>query len=427
MLSSVVRCSPLLVFLMARSADAASFKIEAMQHDIQQITEKNFDGVIGKFRDFSVAALWFFKDDNSADKALLDEYNKVGKELKGMAKVTAINCNEYQKFCDKNNVKSTPAIMMYPVNPFPAFLFEGKMEAKAISSKLSKMIPDFSTKITKDNVDSWMSADASKPKVLIFSNKKTPPTILKALSSDTVFKRTAKFGFVTEDEADVCQKFKVKKFPSVIMQRKVGNELKKETYSGAMNFLELQKWVNPYVESGVGDKVGAGAAQEAEGSLEDDQPWLSQEVPELTAKSSNSICFKGEGLCVIYLKDGAASQTEIEMLTGLSKKFTSQLSDRGAKMKFMWMNLEIETAFKDLFAPAQMPSAVVFNPHKRLRFTKLDHGEDNEVKGDEAGLSNLVDKVLGGDARFTPVPGQKLPTWAVRETKKAEKGGKKEL
>ena len=89
--------------------------------------------------------------------------------------------------------------------------------------------------------------------------------------------------------------------------------------------------------------------------------------------------------------------------------------------------MEIETAFKDLFAPAQMPSAVVFNPHKRLRFTKLDHGEDNEVKGDEAGLSNLVDKVLGGDARFTPVPGQKLPTWAVRETKKAEKGGKKEL
>merc|ERR1711881_206065 len=112
--------------------------------------------------------------------------------------------------------------------------------------------------------------------------------------------------------------FKVKKFPSVIMQRKSGSELKKETYSGAMSFLELQKWVNPYVESGVGDKVGAGAAQDEGGSIEDDQPWLSQEVPELTAKSSNSICFKGEGLCVIYLKDGAASQGEIDMLNGMS-------------------------------------------------------------------------------------------------------------
>lgn len=113
------------------------------------------------------------------------------------------------------------------------------------------------------------------------------------------------------------------------------------------------------------------------------------------------------------------------MLSGLSKKFTSQLSDRGAKMKFMWLDLAIEAAFKDLFKPSQLPSVVVFNPHKRLRFTKMDHGEDNEVKGDEAAISNLVDKVLGGDARFTPVPGQKLPTWATRE--KAAKPGKAEL
>merc|ERR1711998_476843 len=140
------------------------------------------------------------------------------------------------------------------------------------------------------------------------------------------------------------------------------------------------------------------------------------EVPELTQKSHNDICFKGEGLCVIYLKDGDLSNAETDMLTGLSKKFTSQLSDRGAKMKWMWMNVNVETAYKDLFEPEQMPSAVVFNPHKRLRFTKLDHGEDGEVKGDEQGLSKLMDKVLGGDARFKMVPGQKLPSFATRES-----------
>jgi len=403
---------------------SASFKIEAMQHDIQQITDKNFDGVIGKFRDHSVAALWYFKDDNSEDKKFLDEYNKVGKELKGMAKVTAINCNDWPLFCKKNNVKTTPSIMMYPVNPFPAFLYEGKMESKGIAGKLSKMIPDQSTKIGKDNIDSWLTSDASKPKVLVFSNKKNPPTILKALSTDTVFARAAKFGFVTEDETEVVQKFKVKKFPSVVMQRKVGTEFKKDTYSGEMNFLDLQAWVNPYVESGMGDKVGNQQGKEA--NIEDDQPWLTQEIPELTAKSGSQICFKGEGLCVIYLKDGEATQAEIEMLTGLSKKFTSNLSGRGAKMKWMWLNLAIETGFKDLFNVDMLPSAVVFNPHKRLRFTKLDHGEDKEIKGDEDGLSKLMDKVLGGDARFTPVPGQKIPAWAVREAK-GDKAGKKEL
>merc|ERR1719330_576590 len=190
-----------------------------------------------------------------------------------------------------------------------------------------------------------------------------------------------------------------------------------------MKFLALKDWVNLHSESGMGDKV-SGAGQKQEESIEEAKPWLVQEVPELTAKSQQDICFKGEGLCVIYLKDGELSDAETNMLTGLSKKFTSQLSDRGAKMKWMWLNTALELAYKELFKPAQLPSAVVFNPHKRLRFASLDHGEEGEVKGDKAGITSLMDKVLGGDARFKMVPGQKLPAWAQRE---AEKPGKKEL
>merc|ERR1712176_976775 len=144
-------------------------------------------------------------------------------------------------------------------------------------------------------------------------------------------------------------RFKVKKFPSVVMQRGAKAEIK-EAYSGEMNFGALKDWVNLHSESGMGDKVsGAGAKEEV--SIEEAKPWLVQEVPELTGKSQQDICFKGEGLCVIYLKDGAISAAETDMLSGLSKKFTSQLSDRGAKMKFMWMNLAEEPEYKKLFAP----------------------------------------------------------------------------
>merc|ERR1712203_1082201 len=190
---------------------------------------------------------------------------------------------------------------------------------------------------------------------------------------------------------------------------------------GELNFLGLKEWINLFSESGMGDKV-AGAGGKEEESIEEAKPWLVQEVPELTAKSQQDICFKGEGLCVVYLKDGDLTPAETDMLSALSKKFTSQLSDRGAKMKWMWMNLALEDAFKALFEPEQMPTAVVFNPHKRLRFTKLEHGDDGDVKGDENGLSKLMDKVLGGDARFKMVPGQKLPSFATRD---AAKGGKK--
>eukprot|EP00971_Amphidinium_carterae_P340525 6478913-Amphidinium_carterae.1 len=191
------------------------------------------------------------------------------------------------------------------------------------------------------------------------------------------------------------------------MQRGAKAEIK-ETYSGEMAFTQIKDWVNLHSESGMGDKVSSAGGKE-EVSVEEAKPWLVQEVPELTLKSHQDICFKGEGLCVIYLKDGEISAKETDMLTALSKKFTSQLSDRGAKMKWMWMNLALETKYKALFEPEQLPSAVVFNPHKRLRFAKLEHGEEGEVKGDEVGLTKLMDKVLGGDARFKMVPGQKLP------------------
>merc|ERR1712050_530399 len=219
------------------------------------------------------------------------------------------------------------------------------------------------------------------------------------------------FGLVNKEDSATCAKFKVTKFPSVVMQRGAKAEIK-ETYKGEMKFAAIKDWVNLHSESGMGDKV-AGAGGKEEESIEEAKPWLIQEVPELTAKSQQDICFKGEGLCVIYLKDGDLTAEETDMLTGLSKKFTSQLSDRGAKMKWMWMNTKIETEYKALFAPEAMPSAVVFNPHKRLRFTKLS--DDDDVKADQQSLTNLLDKVLGGDARFKMVPGQKLPGWAKRD------------
>lgn len=394
---------------------SGAINIDAMKHDIQQITAANFDGVIGKFRDSAVSSLWFFKD-TPEDKKFLDQYNAVAGQMKGMAKICAISCDEWPVFCEKAKVTSTPAVMMYPINPIPAYIYEGKMETKAIAGRVGKMIPDFSKVLTKDTADEWLTTDPTKPKVLLFSDKKTVPMIFKALSSETVFKRTVKFGFVTDSEADIVSRFKVKKFPTVLMQRGAKAETK-EQYKGEMNFAGLKEWINLFSESGMGDKV-AGAGGKEEESIEEAKPWLVQEVPELTQKSHNDICFKGEGLCVIYLKDGDLSAAETDMLTGLSKKFTSQLSDRGAKMKWMWINLAVEKEFKELFEPDQLPSAVVFNPHKRLRFTKLDHGEDGEVKGDADGIGKLMDKVLGGDARFTMVKGQKLPGWAQRDSKK---------
>merc|ERR1712110_951610 len=164
------------------------------------------------------------------------------------------------------------------------------------------------------------------------------------------------------------------------MQRGQKAEIK-ETYEGEMTFAALKEWVNLHSESGMGDKVQGGGGKE-EVSIEEAKPWLVQEVPELTGKSQADICFKGEGLCVIYLQDGDVSPKETDMLSSLSKSFTSQLGDGGAKMKWMWLNMKLEPAYQELFQPPKLPSVVVFNPHKRLRYTMMDHGDDNDKSAD---------------------------------------------
>merc|ERR1719433_2574954 len=148
-----------------------------MKHDIQQITASNFDGVVSKFRDTAVSSVWYFKDDRKLDQGFLDEYNKVAGDLKGMAKICAISCSDWPVFCDKQGVKETPTVMVYPTNPMPAFKYEGKMEAKALSGKVARFMPDMSTKLTTENVDTYTTTNPTLPKVMLFSAKKSVPLI----------------------------------------------------------------------------------------------------------------------------------------------------------------------------------------------------------------------------------------------------------
>jgi hypothetical protein len=401
------------------AAAHALIEIRAMDHDVQEVTAKNFDSVIGKFRDSQVASVFFFKPTDSEKDFIM--YNDVGKELKGMIKITGLNCEAWPVFCKDQDITETPAIKFFPVNPMPAYKYTGEMKKEKIVKGISKMVPNFVTELKADMADTWLVTDPSKPKVILFSDKPKVPTILKALSSDSVFRRSIKFGFANKEEDALVKKLKVKKFPTFVMVRGSKSEIREE-YKGDMDFRSIHSWANLYSESGMGDKVtSAGGSEE---SAEEARPWLIQDVPELTRDSQAEICFKGEGLCVIYLSDGPVAKDTIDMLTDQKKKSESQLDGRGTTFKWMWMDMAVETDFKALFEPDLLPGVVVFNPHKRLRFTKLEGDSPANPKT----IRGLIDKIQGGDARFTMVKGQKLPPFAARAKPGSGKGkGKGEL
>lgn len=416
-----------IVSLIAASpvALAQNVVIDAMKHDIRVIKSNDFNKHIGAKRDGQIHVLWF-NGQTAADESYLDTFNGVANEFKGIVDFHAVDCDADQKFCADNKVESTPAVMIFPPQSFQqGFLVSDKLleSRDKLAKKVRNMVPDSVTMLTKENIDEWMSSDVSKPKFILFSDKDKPAFMYKAMSADIVMKRTLKFGY-TKDDA-LKEKFakaigkKGQGKPTLVSFKGEGGK-QQEKYTGKMEFHLMKAWINNFVESGMGDKVqGAGGVQD-DTPLEESKPWLVQDIPELTQASHKDVCFKGEGLCVMYLREGKIDGSDETMLKNLQSTHTSQLSGRGTVFKWMWMDMDVESEFKELFDPPALPNIVVFNPHKRLRFTK----PDSEDAVTESGINGLIEKILAGDARFKVVPGQKLPKWADR---KAAAEGKTEL
>lgn len=97
-------------------------------------------------------------------------------------------------------------------------------------------------------------------------------------------------------------------------------------------------------------------------------------VPELTRQSSQDLCFKKsiKHVCVILVKSGRElTEEQRDMMESLKDDYEGH-SGKGPDFRFMWMDLAIETEWASLLEVANLPSIVAINPHKKVRFIKLD-------------------------------------------------------
>jgi hypothetical protein len=133
--------------------------------------------------------------------------------------------------------------------------------------------------------------------------------------------------------------------------------------------------------------------------------WNNEQVPMLSMDSANDICLKKDGaLCVIYVgADKSAKEGAVDALYSLGKSFENKIN-RGVSLHFMWVNSAVEPTFAAALGNGkETPRVVILNPGKRKRYL-VHSGALNE-----ASISQTIDKILGGDARFTNVKGNKLP------------------
>ena len=127
----------------------------------------------------------------------------------------------------------------------------------------------------------------------------------------------------------------------------------------------------------------------------------------MNGDSANDICLKKEGaLCVIYLTKDQASKSvqETEALYSVGQSFSSKIS-RGINFYFMWLDASKEPEFAALFKqePSDLPKVIIMNPGKRKRY--LVHNKAIT----ESNVSDTLDKILGGDAKFVNIKDNELP------------------
>ena len=107
------------------------------------------------------------------------------------------------------------------------------------------------------------------------------------------------------------------------------------------------------------------------------------------------------------LRPSSAAQSDagvIDALKNVEAAFERQI-ERGISFSFMRLDVSAESEFASTFnfEEGELPGLVVLNPGKKKRFLK------SEYPLTQQGVTDTLDKILGGDARFKVIKGNKLP------------------
>ncbi|SOV77904.1 conserved protein, unknown function [Plasmodium sp. gorilla clade G3] len=412
-----------IILLLFCKAYNTSSLLETIKHDLQIVNNSNFNTVVNKFRNEKVFAVLFFKKSNKNIKNIIKNYNDVASKFKGILTLCVVDCDENASLCEnelslyvpdyKNS--NTHHFLIYPINPMPKFVFNDEITESNIK-KYTYLIPS-KIDIIKDtqSFNVFLSKHENMPKVLIFSNKKKPNYVLNALSNS--FNKKLMFAYINNENEELVTKYNVKNLPTILLLKK--NKVV-DTYKGKQNYINIFDWLNVYSETFV-----LGGGFDISPDKTNEKPWKFELIPKFTKLSHGDICFKkaDKGLCLIYLKEGEKlEKSEIDMLLSLKEKFKPHIDGRGINFRFMWIDIAMETHFRSLLEFKKYPSVVVFNPYKRIRYAKLNE----DLTATKENIEKLLEKISGGDAKFTMLKGQTLPEF-IQDPNTAKANEKDEL
>lgn len=148
-------------------------------------------------------------------------YEKVAKNLEGLAKVAAVNCDDdaNKPFCGRMGVQGFPTLKIVVPGSKPGRPrvedYQGPRSAKAIADAVVERIPNHVKRLTDKDYEEWLSSNSASPKAILFTEKGTTSALLRALAIDFLGKiRVAQ---IRSKESAAVNKFGITSFPTLLL------------------------------------------------------------------------------------------------------------------------------------------------------------------------------------------------------------------
>jgi len=357
---------------------------------VEQLNHINYATHLKKPDSMDTVKLVEFHKDSANCKSFVADYNKLAKTFYGVLKVTAVNCNTQKKICDEYGVKDFPTLKVIPPGGFGTQDYTGERNEKAVYSWAMRFFSHFVEKVTADNVDAFLNKESGKYKALLFTDKPKTPLMWRGVSVS--LKGKMSLGVVQKDEKAVTSRFKVSKFPQILVVKP--GQKKPIKYDGKLTDIrEIFEFLNKYQETFAMENSAADEELAAK------KPWLSEAVPELNSLSAQDVCYGADAWCVIVAgKRGADDKLEKPLLDIMTAS-KGKHSGGTVKLSFMWVDAEREKTFVSALGIDSAPKVAVLRTGKRTRYAK---SEDDVTA---ANLEKFLERVLNSDVQYTNLKG----------------------
>ncbi|PSR83426.1 hypothetical protein BD289DRAFT_370016 [Coniella lustricola] len=184
-----------------------------------QIDSKNYDSLIAKSNYTSVVE--FYAPWCGHCQNLKPAYEKAAKNLDGLAKVAAVNCDEDENkpLCGQFGVQGFPTLKI--VRPGakkgkPAVEdYQGPRTAKAIVDAVVDNINNHVKRVNDKDINDFLSKNNESAKALLFTEKGTTSALLKSLAID--FLGSITVGQVRNTQQKVVDLFGIEDFPKLVL------------------------------------------------------------------------------------------------------------------------------------------------------------------------------------------------------------------